>query len=124
MMFDYSLGSSIMAMILAGGVVVAHWRLSKRSRREQALLTEALEALRTECGAKFTAAEAANAEVEASLASTRSVLGDGRFSASRRAEALRLLRSGASPETTAKTLGMAKVETRLLASVYAALTSK
>ncbi len=124
MIFDYSLGASIVAVILAAAAVVAHWRLSERSAREQELLKASIESLGSECRAQFTAFDAATGAIQESLSSTSSVLAHGRFSNARRAEALRLLRAGASPETAAKSLGVARSEMRLLASVYEALTSK
>jgi len=124
MSFDYSLGASLTALILASAVAIAHRRFRVRSVRERALLKKNIESLSAECHAQLTSFDAANAAMEASLASTRTVLADGRFSNSRRTEALRLLRAGASPEMAAKTLGVARSEMRLLASVYAALTSK
>ena len=124
MSLDYSLGPSIVAVTLAAVSIVALWRYRKKSAQEQALLKDALESLRTECHAQFTSLETAHASAEASRASARNLLAEGRFNSSRRAEALRLLRAGEAPATVAKSLGVARNEMRLLASVYAALTSK
>jgi hypothetical protein len=60
--------------------------------------------------------------LELSLQNTGEMLREGRLHGTSRAQAMRLLRSGMSPETAAATLGMAQREVKLLAAVAQLLT--
>jgi hypothetical protein len=51
------------------------------------------------------------------MQNTDEILRDGRMNRTSRAQAMRLLRSGVSPDTAAATLGVARREIKLLATV-------
>jgi hypothetical protein len=81
-------------------------RLSDESERRQDLCSGQIAGLRNDLVA-----------LELSLYNTEEILRDGRLNRSTRAQAMKLLRSGISPETAASTLGMATREMKLLATV-------
>ncbi len=55
--------------------------------------------------------------LEIGMQNTDEILRDGRMNRTSRAQAMRLLRSGVSPDTAAATLGVARREIKLLATV-------
>jgi hypothetical protein len=61
--------------------------------------------------------------LELSMQNTDEILREGRLYGTSRAQAMRLLRSGMSPDTAAATLGMAQREVKLLAAVAQLLTA-
>jgi hypothetical protein len=73
---------------------------------QQALFSEELAGLRH-----------ALSTLELSMQNTDEILRDGRMNRTSRAQAMRLLRSGVSPDTAAATLGVARREIKLLATV-------
>jgi hypothetical protein len=87
-------------------------RLSNEFERRQALCSEQITGLRKDLSA-----------LELSLRNTDELLREGRLNRTSRAQAMRLLRSGVSPDTAAATLGLAKREIRLLATVSQLLAS-
>jgi hypothetical protein len=81
-------------------------RLGKESEERQAVCSQEIRGLRSDF-----------VTLELSLHNTDEILREGRLNRSTRAEAMRLLRSGITPETAASTLGLASREMRLMATV-------
>ena len=87
-------------------------RLRSEFERLEALCRGQTDSLRRD----FTA-------LELSLQNTDEILREGRLNGTSRAQAMRLLRSGMSPDTAAATLGLAQREVKLLAAVAQLLTT-
>jgi len=116
--------------LIAGATAVAgvaismltQWR--RNLRREAASAREALELWRKECSERFEELQKADETLEASLHSTRDVLRNGRLNGSTRTAALKLLRTGMSPDAAASSLGVAKREMQMIARVSMLLSAK
>jgi len=78
---------------------------------------EAVDQVREDCHKSGEELRNALSSIEANMQTTEELLREGRLNRSTRAQALKMLRSGVSPETAANSLGMATRELRLLARV-------
>jgi hypothetical protein len=87
-------------------------RMSNELERQQAFHSDQIGALRNHL-----------VSLELSLQNTDEILRDGRLSRTTRAQAMKLLRSGISPEMTASTVGMATREMKLMATVSRLLSA-
>jgi hypothetical protein len=87
-------------------------RLSDEFGRRQAFCSEQIAGLRNDFAA-----------LELNMQNTDELLREGRLNRTSRAHAMQLLRSGISPDTAASTLGMARREMKLMATVSRLLSA-
>ncbi|MGD1070105.1 MAG: hypothetical protein ABSB15_08180 [Bryobacteraceae bacterium] len=80
--------------------------LSQQCERRHALCLDEIAGLRRDFAA-----------LELNMQNRNEILREGRLNRTGRAQAMRLLRSGVSPDTAAATLGVARREIKLLATV-------
>ena len=92
-------------------------RAMEKVGRVHEKLTEGIIRQESTCSERFHQLKRELSSLELNMQTTEEVLKDGRLSRSGRAQAMRLLRSGITPETAATTLGVARNEMRLLAKV-------
>ena len=96
-------------------LLAAHWRYRARSRQDLNGLRELVEREQTRCADLFLEVKRNLADLEEE--SLQNAPKPGALSRSKRAEAMRLLRSGLSIEAAASSLGIGKREMRLLERV-------
>jgi hypothetical protein len=88
-------------------------RMSEDFERRQTLVADRQELLSQE----IAGLRSGISTLESSMQNTGELLRDGRMNGTSRAQAMRLLRSGVTPDTAAATLGVARREIKLLATV-------
>ncbi len=111
---------------LAVGLFSLVWNLRLRSdnkRATNALRTE-MNRAHIDCVAQIGRVAEDLATAERNAQSSLELLRDGRLAVPARSRALRMLRSGMSPETAASELGMARNEVSLLQKVAIALAPR
>jgi hypothetical protein len=114
----------IAAMVasVAGCLATVFCLLSLRKSRaaflmESERLREAHDRALSTCSAQKDELRREFARLALSMQNTEELVTDGRLSRTKRAQALRLLRTGVAPATAASTLGMARHEMELLSKV-------
>ena len=100
-----------------------HRRAMEDARRRDERFSEEIGKQESACSERVAELKRDLKTLEMNMQTAEEVLRDGRLSRSSRSQAMRLLRSGVTPETAASTLGVAKNEMRLLARVSAILNA-
>ena len=125
--FAPALSVCIVALLCLPGFCIALWEIARRHRRSNdsdlARIREVIDSNRTSCVEDCGALSRNLEALQASMQTADDLLRGGRLSNSCRAQALQLLRAGIAPDTAAATLGLARVEMRLLAKVSRLLTA-
>ncbi len=91
--------------------------------RESVRLSGELERRQADCMEQIGGLRNDLITLESSLQNTEEILRDGRLNRTTRAQAMKLLRSGISPDIAASTLGMAVREMKLMATVSRLLSA-
>ncbi|MEP6715347.1 MAG: hypothetical protein ABJC09_07215 [Terriglobia bacterium] len=111
-----------MALFLSVVLSVFVWRGRAACVREAAQIREEFEAREADGAAQMDVLKRHVENLDTSMRNSDEILRDDRLNHSSRARALQLLRAGIAPDSAALTLGMPRLELRLLGKVSRALT--